>query len=85
MSGEALFYRVSEAGLVIYSVGSDGDDDGGISPANYRWNTSDVWQADPELASRWNDDDPADGDWIIWPLHDPPLMPEPVTGKQLVR
>ncbi|MFI4859514.1 MAG: hypothetical protein ACIAXF_02410 [Phycisphaerales bacterium JB063] len=65
ITGGALGYRLGEHGPVVYSVGADRDDDGGFAPVS-----------DPHDAAYWHTNQPADGDWVVWPLHAPPQMPE---------
>jgi len=89
INGEPLHYRLGTDGPVVYSVGSDGDDDGGREPGKFRRRYRDddlpphqddfsqVWVADAVGAAEWAAADPADGDWVLWPSHDPPLMPDP--------
>ena len=50
----ALNFRIKEDSLVIYSLGHDGDDDGGVNTASET----------PWL------DKTGDGDWIVWPQAD---------------
>lgn len=91
IAGGPLRYRVGDAGPVLYSVGADGDDDGGRAPGKYgpypppaeapagvpAEAPTRPWIADQYAGARWNEPDPADGDWVLWPQHDPPVMPEP--------
>jgi len=66
-SGRTLGYRVVDGQPILYSVGADRDDDGGLEPvagnvaslrgAIQHWNSS-----------RGGDD----GDWIFWPVHPEP-------------
>ena len=60
-NGQALKYKLSEDGFIVYSTGIDGDDDGGVRQA-----------IDPEVTSfsradfnPWDSD--KDGDWVLWP------------------
>ena len=54
INGEPLKFRIKENAPVIYSVGQDGDDDGGVNPAS---------------GIAWRDKN-VDGDWILWPQTD---------------
>ena len=54
INGEPLNFRINDDAPVIYSLGHDGDDDGGVNT------DSDV----PWL------DKTGDGDWIVWPQAD---------------
>ena len=54
INGKPLNFRIKDDKLVIYSLGHDGDDDGGVST------DSDT----PWL------DKTGDGDWIVWPQAD---------------
>jgi hypothetical protein len=59
-TGEPLHYRLLDGRPLVYSVGSDRDDDGGREPEfaseRERYKIRDV-DAEP----------PPDGDWILWP------------------
>ncbi|MGN6628133.1 MAG: hypothetical protein ACTHLN_16055 [Tepidisphaeraceae bacterium] len=73
MSGRPVLYRLKDqhpAGYpadypsvcpVVYSVGADGDDDGGRVPVDIHG------VAIPAAAVQWNAITPADGDWILYP------------------
>jgi len=61
--GNPLRYRLVDGKPLVYSVGSDRNDDEGRAPRNKagRW--------DPQrarLVSR-NGEEPVDGDWVLWP------------------
>lgn len=67
MDGQPFRYRVDENGPLLYSVGADGDDDGGAlregrDPTMY----ASFWQPPSRRHSA------ADCDWILWP---PPNSP----------
>ena len=68
LTGEPLRYRVTGEGPVVYSVGVDGDDDGGRVPVD------EEGEVDNDVASpkRFYADDTADkahdGDWVLWPV-----------------
>lgn len=63
ITGEAVRYRVDEGVPVVYSVGADRDDDGGVMVVE------DDGDAAPHLAARWDVpvDRAHDGDWVLWP------------------
>ena len=44
-----LVYRRTEDGFLLYSVGYDGDDDGGKRPKE-----SDLWDADSDISLAWH-------------------------------
>lgn len=85
INGGPLGYRIVEGKPVVYSLGRDGDDDGGVLPAacdpdaeenvGYRWGR---YRPGPPLDrpmtkdSRWWED----GDWVFWSLGEPRYMPE---------
>ncbi|MEX2185303.1 MAG: hypothetical protein WD875_00850 [Pirellulales bacterium] len=56
-TGRPLHYKLIDGKPVVYSVSADLDDDGGQSP-----------ELDDRGSVRgYDDDSPADGDWILWP------------------
>jgi hypothetical protein len=67
--GNPLRYRLVDGRPLVYSVGSDRNDDQGRAPRNKagRW--------DPQRARlvSHGDREPADGDWILWPSTPPAL------------
>ena len=73
-TGEAIGYRRTRDRAVVYSVGADRDDDGGVPPPGKDGNTlASIWRA-PDSSG---DDRPIpDGDWILWP----PIIPESRAG-----
>lgn len=70
LNGGPLRYRLVDGKPIVYSIGADGDDDGGKIPVK-RF-TEGV--QDPLLAARWRQNPKlaADGDWVIHPLHREP-------------
>ncbi len=62
MTGEALHYRVTETGPIVYGVGTNRKDDGGVATPNSRdawqWRFSEPLREKPEYQ----------GDWILWPM-----------------
>ena len=54
INGKPLNFRIKDDKLIIYSLGHDGDDDGGVST-----NSDTPWL-----------DKTGDGDWIVWPQAD---------------
>ncbi|MHC4140921.1 MAG: hypothetical protein ACYSUF_03240, partial [Planctomycetota bacterium] len=65
--GNPLRYRLVDGNPLVYSVGSDRNDDQGRAPRNKagRW--------DPERARlvSHGEREPADGDWVLWPSTSP--------------
>lgn len=59
ITGGVLRYRVGDSGPLIYSVGADRDDDGGVAPS-----------LEPGRVMLWIDPAPVDGDWVLWPRHE---------------
>ena len=61
--GNALRYRLVDGRPLIYSIGSDRDDDGGRAPRDA------AGQDEPQQAKLVNlaGEPMADGDWILWP------------------
>lgn len=86
ITGGPLRYRIGDNGPVLYSVGADGDDDGGFAPGEYgdQGPLPGTWQADTYAAARWGSRgrDAVDGDWVVWPQHDMPVLPEPERGPE---
>jgi len=84
--GQPIRYALVDGSPVVYSVGTDRDDDG-ARPAvpRYRSSKTDVpprWV--PTRASRWiprsalhQREDVPDGDWILWPREVEPLLRHP--------
>jgi hypothetical protein len=61
INGRPLRYRLVDGETRVYSVGADGDDDGGRAPT-YRGQPA-AHRAGPRAGSR----APEDGDWLLWP------------------
>ncbi len=91
INGGGLRYRIDDGQPLVYSVGSDGDDDGGRPPLidvnpKYGFTAVRLDELEPDrsykphhrAARQWHDSNPADGDWILYPWPtDPPLeLPE---------
>ena len=53
ISGDPLHFTIKDDAPVVYSLGHDGDDDGGVSI-----NSEFAWQ-----------DTSGDGDWVLWPAN----------------
>jgi hypothetical protein len=68
-SGGPLKYRLEESRPLLYSVGSDRDDDGGRAPA-HPYEAMKVFKPEDQGSA-------PDGDWVLWPR-----PREPVTGGQ---
>lgn len=58
-TGQPLLYRLIDAGPVVYSTGSDRDDDQGVGPDSANW-----WRVRKPNA-------PENGDWVLWPMVEP--------------
>ena len=68
ITGGPLHYRLDEKGNpIVYSVGGDRKDDGGYAPVNK------IGEDDTAKTQRWENCE-VQGDWILWPMHDRPLM-----------
>ncbi|HVT28990.1 MAG TPA: hypothetical protein VHE81_13325 [Lacipirellulaceae bacterium] len=59
ITGKSLHYKVVNDRPIVYSVGTDGDDDGGRIPRDDAGKT-DVSLATPACSP------PTDGDWVLW-------------------
>jgi hypothetical protein len=69
LTGEPLRYHVTGDGPVVYSLGVDGDDDGGRPPVNHQTGHVDNWQASPKrFTGEDRTDAEYDGDWMLWPV-----------------
>jgi len=62
LTGQPLLYQLRDGQPVIYSVGADGDDDGGVEAVNDLGNPLEV-----HLHFQKVDPGQADGDWVLWP------------------
>lgn len=78
--GEPIRYRRSADGYVLYALGVDGDDDGGVPPTEPDFGLRGAKHEDwlgRAAAERSLADEPEvyDGDWILYPrkIHDPEL------------
>ncbi|TWT88382.1 hypothetical protein Mal64_18620 [Pseudobythopirellula maris] len=79
INGGPLGYRLVDGQPVVYSLGVDRDDDGGLWPSRFTTQTSanlSRWQI-PYVVRPPIDNPPAeeDGDWVIWSLAPPRYMP----------
>lgn len=77
ITGESLKFKVMDDRPMVHSVGADKDDDGGRMPHSPR----SAAHTDPDFAAQWWPADKEkqwipDGDWILWPRHDIPRMPD---------
>ena len=63
ITGGPLHYRVVNGKPVVYSVGVDRDDDGGVAPKDP------IGQPDPLQAAEWHvaPGKVVDGDWVLFP------------------
>jgi hypothetical protein len=59
MTGQPLSYTLVGGKPLVYSVGTDRDDDDGRPPAKEPWLAAE-WDLDPRLPA-------ADGDWVLFP------------------
>lgn len=71
--GEPLRYRLVDGRPLLYSIGGDFDDDGGVVPDTQlgRWKIRD-WRVGyrPEFRQELDASDLPDGDWVFWPPMD---------------
>lgn len=69
LSGESVRYRLNEDGPVAYSVGVDGDDDGGRPPIHPLEGYPKNNMASPmEFSGEVRLEANHNGDWILWPV-----------------
>lgn len=69
--GGPVRYRIEEGRPIIYSLGADADDDAGRVPVSRDGSGPGAW-----TAASWTSvtkAPPADGDWVLYPHHDPEL------------
>lgn len=88
VTGTPLLFAIRDNSPVVYSVGADGDDDGGVWPTvedkSWQWNKdaaepeTPVMAPDNAAAMRFGGEDPADGDWVLFPTpaYAPAVLPE---------
>lgn len=72
-TGKPLYYRLREGQPLLYSAGTDGDDDGGRSPLEGN-GVAEKWDESTKLDSATIGTAWAaahDGDWILWPVDQP--------------
>ncbi len=72
-TGKPLYYRLREGRPLLYSAGTDGDDDGGRPPLEAN-SIAEQWDESTKLdsatiATAWTA--AHDGDWILWPIDQP--------------
>jgi hypothetical protein len=70
ISGEPVRYKLVEGRPLVYGVGMDGDDDGGVLPEWLVGEGRGIWLPQHNTL---RPDDANDGDWILFPQ--PPLDP----------
>lgn len=70
ITGKPLYYKILDDRPVVYSLGKDGDDDGGMLPKNcdgdatkFRVSRQEEW---PNPNATQSTQDQYDGDWVIW-------------------
>jgi hypothetical protein len=68
LTGNPVRYRVTGDGPVVYSVGVDGDDDGGRPPVDLTDEPKNA-KASPKQSNKENTaEEEHDGDWVLWPV-----------------
>ncbi len=79
MTGGVLKYKLLAGKPIVYSVGGDGDDDGGVTPYDgcpscpYP-DISGVSSWPKTVVGSGNFAEVVNGDWVIWPLSNPPKL-----------
>jgi hypothetical protein len=68
LTGEAVRYRILEGGPVVYSVGVDGDDDGGRVPMDMASDPKNEMASPSQFGFEDKRDEKHDGDWVLWPV-----------------
>jgi hypothetical protein len=76
-TGQPPRYRITVEGPVLYSVGVDRDDDGGLPIVNEKGMIDFPVLIDPGTWAQYDADRQArmDGDWILWPVCECPDTP----------
>lgn len=83
--GQLIRYRLTDGKPLIYSVGTDRDDDGGEPPRDAAGNPNNdrakLFGAYATYEVSAGQRDPSDGDWVLWPPvpPPPPSPPGPVS------
>ncbi|MEE8459111.1 MAG: hypothetical protein V3S08_04525 [Phycisphaerales bacterium] len=85
--GGPMKYVLRNGDPVLYVVGTDRDDDGGRTPPPPNTERAKLWQPldDFEVAAGRSDlrSSVTDGDWVLWPLADPPPLGPPVPSSPI--
>jgi len=69
LTGKPLWYRITAEGPVVYSVGVDGDDDGGQLQINPMTGEADYERASAsQYHGEYRTEPEYDGDWVLWPV-----------------
>ncbi len=68
LTGEAVRYLVTEDGPVVYSVGVDGDDDGGRPPVDQESEPKNDMASPNKFTGEARSETEHDGDWVLWPV-----------------
>lgn len=68
LTGAPVKYQVKDAGPVVYSVGVDGDDDGGRPPVERDGDIVNEMASPKQFTGEPRSEDPHDGDWLLWPV-----------------
>lgn len=91
--GQPLRYAVREGRPLVYSVGTDREDDGGVAAAYGVHHNAQMWQPRDKIAELLRTQKPVigasgheipywDGDWLLWPPQDegPVMRHDPATA-----
>ncbi len=68
LTGEPVRYLILEDGPVVYSLGVDGDDDGGRPPVDQDGEVDNGMASPGRAYGAFNADEAPDGDWMLWPV-----------------
>ena len=68
LTGAPVKYRVKDAGPVVYSVGVDGDDDGGRPPVERDGDIVNEMASPKQYSGESMAEEAYDGDWVLWPV-----------------
>jgi len=68
LTGKPLRYVLTEGGPVVYSLGVDGDDDGGRPPVESNGKINNNMASPRQMDEQTRHDNEHDGDWVLWPM-----------------
>lgn len=70
LTGDPVRYILTETGPVVYSIGVDGDDDGGRPPVERDGDVANDMASPKMFTGELRTETEHDGDWVLWPVPD---------------